>query len=139
MYNLQFLLEIGVGTPAQKFLASIDTASPLTWLYTEQCCFSGNHSFFKPNHSSTFANRTLDSNGQPIAAEKGMAPQQYELQYGGQGTGSVDVNLGFDTVDVLPATKGFRIKEQTIGLVQNITNAKRGQGRDLRRMEAILG
>lgn len=138
------MVEIGFGTPAQTFLASIDTGSPLTWIYSKDCCFQSNHSFFKPEDSSSYAIRKLDSNGKPFEGEVGHSddqPQRYTIEYGSKNSSSLSMNLAFDTVTMFPnaAVDSLQVPGQTIGLITDLKGAHRGQGRDLRRNEALLG
>lgn len=133
-------MDIGLGTPSQLFLASIDTGSPLLWVYSKDCCFSGNHSFFRPHDSSTFSYRKLNSNQVPISALPSELPQTFTAQYGSTGAGSISTNLAFDTMTFFPgSSEGLEAQKQTIGLVTNIVGAKRGQGRDMRENDALLG
>jgi hypothetical protein len=138
------LVEIGIGTPAQSFLASIDTGSPLTWVYSKDCCFQGNHSFFKSEESSSYFIRKLDEDGHPVAIEASENDDQaqlYTIEYGSKNSSSLSMSLAFETVKLFPnaAVDSLEVPMQTIGLVTNLAGAHKGQGRDLRRNEALLG
>ena len=136
----QFLLELGIGTPAQLFLATIDTGSPYTWVYSSRCCFTSNHSYFKPERSSTFANRTVSDLLVPQIAKTGeQEPQQFKMEYG-SGNNIVAASMAYDVLSLIPDHREqLLIPTQTLGLVVNISDLRRGSDRDSRSATAMLG
>lgn len=52
----EYLMEISLGSPAQKFSAIVDTGSDLVWVQCLPCkkCFSQDGPKFDPSKSSTY-------------------------------------------------------------------------------------
>ncbi|KAI9028887.1 aspartic peptidase domain-containing protein [Phycomyces nitens] len=92
----QYLIEVGVGTPAQKFTVTFDTGSADLWIPSSKCpSQSCPFSRFNESKSSTF--RSLD--------------ERFGIQYG---IGSVNGTYATDTVTVA----GVSIKNQQFGLAK---------------------
>lgn len=53
-----YLVSLGLGTPAKQFLLEMDTGSPLTWTQCQPCqtCYNQTDPIFNPSASSTYSN-----------------------------------------------------------------------------------
>lgn len=80
----------------------------------------------------TFANRTLDANGNAVRAAPGQAAQLFDIEYG---SSSVETYLGYDTTRFEVYGKDIRVENQTIGLVLDTEGGARGT----RKNEALMG
>ncbi|KAI9266568.1 aspartic peptidase domain-containing protein [Phascolomyces articulosus] len=98
MWN--YVIEMGVGTPPQKFKAIFDTGSPTIWIPSDECeedC-PGATSIFKTKESSTY-NSEKDN---PM-----------KIHYG---SGEVTGHVAYDTISL----QGTKIPNQPIGVATTI-------------------
>lgn len=135
--RVQWLVDVGFGTPDQRLSVVLDTGSPLAWIYSEACCYASNHSFFDHNKSRTYHNRTLTSNGTAIPSKSSKTSgQEWNITYGG-GSSSGGY-LGYDRMIFGSGGGGdgeIKIQSQSVGLTTEIT----GSSRAGREMEGIIG
>ncbi|KAI8139007.1 aspartic peptidase domain-containing protein [Fennellomyces sp. T-0311] len=95
-----YIIELGIGTPEQKFKVIFDTGSPILWIPSSTCdkkCL-GTTSTFKSNDSSTC----------DIAKDNKL-----RVHYG---SGTVEGDLAHDTVSF----QGTKIANQSIGLATSV-------------------
>ncbi|CAN6469292.1 unnamed protein product [Victoria cruziana] len=78
--NGEYLVKIGVGTPAVEYLMIIDTGSDLIWTQCLPCekCFHQPSGIFDPRNSSTFENLGCDSG---LCPKVGRCNQRKQCQY----------------------------------------------------------
>lgn len=110
-------------------------------MYSNRCCFTSNHSYFNPERSSTFANRTVSDNLQvPQIAKAGeQEAQRFDMKYG-SGDNIVTASMAYDVLSLIPEHREqLLIPRQTLGLVVNISDLRRGSDRDCRSASAMLG
>lgn len=124
----EFLVSIGLGTPAQPIKMVLDSGSSGGWSYSTHCCYSSNHSYFDPTKSSTYSNRTL-VNGTAVRSTTDPGTE-FDYSYG-SGSDAIGY-LGFDTMTI---GSQLVLPNMTIGLTTNIT----GSSRISRQMEGIVG
>lgn len=101
-HNSQFVGEIEIGTPPQKFKVVFDTGSSNLWVPSQKCVKGGcvPHKKYDPTKSTTFKTNLKDG-GQPLFTF---------IEYG---TGTCVLEHGYDDVGI----QGLKIPKQDIGLV----------------------
>ncbi|KAI8344849.1 aspartic peptidase domain-containing protein [Chlamydoabsidia padenii] len=96
----QYLIEIGVGSPAQNFTVTLDTGSADLWIPSNSCPSSAcPYSRFDPSASSTY-----QSSNNP-----------FSIQYG---IGSVNGTYSYDTVTIA----GAQVTKQQFGLASSTSD-----------------
>ena len=108
-----------------------DTGSPDTWVYSPECCYAQDHSFFQPSDSNTYRNRTVSSSGTARIAAKGTPGADWQIAYGGGS--ATEGYIGYDTMSL--ANQGLRLDQQSVALATAIT----GASRRTRAMEGLVG
>jgi hypothetical protein len=60
----EYVMELSLGTPPQKFFTVVDTGSDLTWVQCSPCilCFEQPNPLFNPTASSTYSPTTCNNN-----------------------------------------------------------------------------
>ncbi|CAO1613658.1 unnamed protein product [Sympodiomycopsis kandeliae] len=130
----EWLAEIGFGTPEQDLKIVLDTGSAGGWIYSPECCYASNHSYFDPSKSWTFANRTV-VNGTPVRANDSTTPgTPWNSTYGGAGNG-VAGYLVYDSVEI--AQGAITVDNVTTALVTKLTGNP--NSRINRKMEGLIG
>ncbi|KAI9488759.1 aspartic peptidase domain-containing protein [Zychaea mexicana] len=99
-FGREYLIEVGVGTPAQMFNLTLDTGSAELWIPSTACpATSCPYDRFDSSKSSTFE----------------ATVQSFSIEYG---VGTAEGTYGVDTVTVGTA----KVDKQTIGLASNSGN-----------------
>lgn len=90
-HSLEYVVTIGIGTPARNFTLLFDTGSDLTWVQCRPCtgsCYPQEEPLFNPNKSSTYVGIPCGApechigGGQDLSC--GGASCEYSVKYGDQ-------------------------------------------------------
>lgn len=125
----EWLVNVGFGSPAQSLKMVFDSGSSDTWVYSPQCCYANNHTFFDPTQSDTFHNRTLVNN-LAVPAPDGTPGQAWSSTYGSGS--SVSGYVGID--DFTFGQQRLTVDQLPIALVTSIKGSRAGRG-----MEGLVG
>jgi len=96
-YNNQYIGEISIGTPGQKFTVVFDTGSSDLWIPDQDCSRCEGHKAFRKERSTSF---------EPTG-------EQFEIQYG---SGPVEGYAALETVLISP---GHGLGKVKIGMVES--------------------
>ncbi|KAL2633122.1 hypothetical protein R1flu_004601 [Riccia fluitans] len=122
-----YLMQISLGTPPQKFTLILDTRSDLVWVQCRPCttCSTSIQSIFDPSLSSTFTNVTCDDQRCSSVPDTGCASNTCDYQNKNDDNQLVaEGKLFEDTISILATgftnvkvdKFGFGCSEQNIGL-----------------------
>lgn len=125
----EWLVNVGFGTRPQTLKMVFDTGSSDTWVYSPACCYANNHTFFDPEKSSTYENRTVvNGTAQPAPACTPGQPWSYSY-----GSGSVSSGyVGIDTFTF--GQQRLKVDKLPLALITNITGSRASRG-----MEGLVG
>ncbi|XP_044959009.1 aspartyl protease family protein At5g10770-like [Hordeum vulgare subsp. vulgare] len=129
--TLEYLITVGMGSPAVTQTMLIDTGSDVSWVQCKPCsqCHSQADSLFDPSSSSTYSAFSCTSAACAQLRQRGCSSSQcqYTVKYGdgstGSGTYSSDVlALGSSTVENFQfgcsqSESGNLLQDQTAGLM----------------------
>ncbi|KAL3694627.1 hypothetical protein R1sor_008278 [Riccia sorocarpa] len=135
-----YLMQISLGTPPQKFSMILDTRSDLVWVQCRPCttCSTSIQSIFDPSLSSTFSNVSCDDRRCSSVPNTGCASETCSYQNKNDDNQLVaEGKLFEDTLSVLAAGVtnlkvdqfGFGCSEQNIGLQALQVDGIAGMGR----------
>ncbi|KAL6596627.1 hypothetical protein ACP70R_047270 [Stipagrostis hirtigluma subsp. patula] len=122
--SLQYVVTVGLGTPAVEQTVLIDTGSDLSWVQCQPCnataCYPQKHPLFDPSSSSTYApvpcgavacrNLTLDFYGNGCTNTSGSSLCSYGIVYGNSAT-----TTGVYSTETLTLKRGVVVKNFGFG------------------------
>lgn len=122
--SLEYVVTLGIGTPAVQQTVLIDTGSDLSWVQCKPCnsseCYPQKDPLFDPSKSSTYApipcdtdacrNLVADSYNYGCTNGSGSSLCEYGIQYGGGST-----TTGVYSTETLTLKPGVSIKNFSFG------------------------